>query len=359
MDRGFISATSYVVEPTECYAERLDKKYRSLAPRIEQTSNGEDMVVIPGMDDPTPLSLLTHGRTAQFADVPSGGWNPKQRIADQEREGIAAEILFPTLALRLCQHSDGDYKRACFEAYNQWLQEYCSAAPGRLFGIGLTAVTSVDEAIQDVQQAKERGFVGILLPGFPQGEDYDDAAYTALWKCAADLGLPVHIHALGSPEHDLLRHRCSSNFYGTFNVSRNCQDVVALFVMSHAFEQVPSLKLITVQADASWMPHLSGRMMHYYEVHGFYLGAHNLEQPPSYYLRENVYMTLLDDWAAFGLKSELNMQRLLWGSHFPQGDSYWPESRETLEPGLSQLNEEEKSWFLRDNSVELYGLPLH
>ena len=61
-------------------------------------------------------------------------------MADQVRDGVAAEIIYPTVGMILCNHTDLDYKRACFEAYNRWIAEYCSAHPERLLGLGQTAV---------------------------------------------------------------------------------------------------------------------------------------------------------------------------------------------------------------------------
>ena len=53
---------------------------------------------------------------------------------------MAGEILYPTVGMVLCNHRDFDYKKACFDAYNLWIAEYCSRHPERLFGIGQTAV---------------------------------------------------------------------------------------------------------------------------------------------------------------------------------------------------------------------------
>ena len=65
----------------------------------------------------------------------------------------------------LCNHPDGDYKKACFDAYNLWLSEFQSHAPDRLIGQGQTALRSVDEGVRDLQQIKGLGLHGVMLPG--------------------------------------------------------------------------------------------------------------------------------------------------------------------------------------------------
>ena len=50
------------------------------------------------------------------------------------------------------------YKKACFDAYNLWLAEYCDATPDRLVGVGQTAMRSPAEGIEDLRKIKELGF---------------------------------------------------------------------------------------------------------------------------------------------------------------------------------------------------------
>ena len=66
---------------------------------------------------------------------------------------MAAEVIYPTVGMVLCNHDDVDYKKACFDAYNRWIAEYCSAVPDRLLGCGQTALRSVDEGIADLETA--------------------------------------------------------------------------------------------------------------------------------------------------------------------------------------------------------------
>ena len=44
-------------------------------------------------------------------------------MADQDRDGVAAEVIYPTVGMMLCNHQDYDYKKACFDAYNLWIAE--------------------------------------------------------------------------------------------------------------------------------------------------------------------------------------------------------------------------------------------
>ena len=79
----------------------------------------------------------------------------------------------------LCGHTDYDYKSACFGTYNRWLQVFCAEQTKRLFGLAQTAVSSVNEAIEDFRKAKEMGMYAIMMVGNPQHEGYDHPDYAA------------------------------------------------------------------------------------------------------------------------------------------------------------------------------------
>ena len=89
-----------------------------------------------------------------FDDLHRGGWDPEARLADQDRDGVAAEVIYPTVGMVLCNHPDLDYKQACFDAYNRWIAEYCGAHPDRLFGLGQTAMRTPEEGIADLERSR-------------------------------------------------------------------------------------------------------------------------------------------------------------------------------------------------------------
>ncbi len=110
----------------------------------------------------------------RFEDLHRGGWDPDARLADQDRDGVAAEIIYPTVGMMLCNHPDFDYKKACFDAYNRWIAEYCDRHPdrsARLRPDGRCA--RPPRGIEDLRAIKALGLRGVMMPGNPAVEDYD------------------------------------------------------------------------------------------------------------------------------------------------------------------------------------------
>jgi uncharacterized protein len=369
-----ISADSHITEPPNCYVDYIDPRYRDVAPHmVEDKRSGEsgDVFIVQGYADPLALGLVAAAgkdpkdlRTGStfFSDLHKGGWDPKARLKDQDRDGIAAEMIYPTIGMVICGLNDNNYKSACMWAYNRWLQEFTGAAPKRLYGLGMTAVSSVPEAIEDFRRIKEMGFKGVMLPANPgTKEDYDDPSFDPLWRTAVELGLPVSFHTFTerrSDNHLAEGSRLSRGpkISAWQSVIRTCQDIIGMFIFGRVFERHPDLKLVCVEADAGWAPHYMYRMDHVYKRHRAWLKCDEMTKLPSEFFQQNVYVTFQDDWVAFKMTDLCNPRRLMWANDFPHSDSTWPWSQELLEKHTESLTEQEKNWILRDNVKELYGL---
>jgi hypothetical protein len=44
-----------------------------------------------------------------FDELHRSGWDPNYRIADQQRDGVAAEVIYPTEGMMICNHPDADF----------------------------------------------------------------------------------------------------------------------------------------------------------------------------------------------------------------------------------------------------------
>ena len=142
MIRKPISANSHITEPPNCYVDFIDPAFRDRAP-VHQAAGGRRRRLrdrrhagagaagaagrrrqgARRRSPPTASPSTTSG-------APAG--TPKYRVADQDTDGVAAEMIYPTVGMLLCNHPDFDFKKACFEAYNRWLADYCAVAPDRL-----------------------------------------------------------------------------------------------------------------------------------------------------------------------------------------------------------------------------------
>ena len=270
--------------------------------------------------------------------------------------GIAAEIIYPSVGMELCNIPDIDFKQACMEAYNRWLAEFCAPYPHRLIGLGQCAVKTPASSIKELEAIKAHGFKGVLLPGFPgTEEDYNHEMFTEFFAAMVELELVPSFHILTAGDA-LTRGFRGSKINSFMSIVRSNQDLMSMFVFDSLFMRHPKLKIVSAEADGGWAPHYMYRMDHAYDRHRHWMRGRELDKRPSEYFREHIYFTFQDDYTAFRFKDDMNIERMMWANDFPHSDSTWPWSQEILAKHAGHLTVHEKNRVLHSNVAELYRL---
>src|SRR5207344_3644192 len=92
-DERIVSADSHIMEPVDLWKKNLTPGLREKFPKFpKRNSPGEK----------------------------AGGWDPKARLGEMEIDGVSAEVLYPTLGLRLFALEDAVLQEACFQIANDW-----------------------------------------------------------------------------------------------------------------------------------------------------------------------------------------------------------------------------------------------
>src|SRR6476661_4184205 len=116
-DATFISTDSHVTEPIELYGERVDAAFRHRVPHIETVGEWRTLL-IEGLG-PRKLMPVSQREVAVVGD-----FDADDRLRDQLRDGVSAEVIFPTFALQACFSSDdAGLQRNLCGAYNSWAIE--------------------------------------------------------------------------------------------------------------------------------------------------------------------------------------------------------------------------------------------
>jgi predicted TIM-barrel fold metal-dependent hydrolase len=363
-DYPVISADSHITEHPDTYRAHIDKAWKDRAPTVVDGGERGDVFQIDGMERSIAMGLVAAAgkppeeitmEGVRFDELHRSGWDPSVRVADQQRDGVAAEVIYPTVGMVLCNHPDFDYKKACFDAYNRWIAEYCEFEPARLLGCGQTAMRSVAEGIADLKAIKALGLRGVMMPGEPAEADYDSEIYNPFWEAAIELELPLSFHILTGPSGPVRGPRINS----FLSIIRGNQDIMGTLIFGGVFERYPALKVVCVEADAGWVPHYMYRMDHAYKRHRNWLAPGvTLSRLPSEYFGEHIYTTFQDDWVAFKLANDMNWRRLMWANDFPHSDSTWPWSMDMLDEQTRQLTQEQTQAILCGNVADLYQIDL-
>src|SRR3954470_18678931 len=120
-----ISADSHVHEPLRLWIERLPARHREHAPRRVQTGALNDYYVYAdgSMQRVLRTEHVGEARDREDAALVDDGYDITVRLAVQDEEGIAAEVLYPTMGQFVWSITDCKLLLAAARVYNDWLVE--------------------------------------------------------------------------------------------------------------------------------------------------------------------------------------------------------------------------------------------
>ena len=356
-----ISADSHVLEPPDLYTSRVPARLRDRAPRMERFAEG-DAWVIEGVEDPINFGLNASAGMdpdamqpwIKWEDVREGGHNPAGRLAEQDRDFVDAEILYPTprLSWAIAANEDAEYHFAMVRAYNDWLAEYCGHAPHRLCGLAMIPNNGVGDAVAELERAVAKpGIVGGLLSRYPHGgldvEPEDDP----LWGFAIEAGVPLSIHVTlvtGMPTSHKTKLPGDVRFY-------DAPQRILQLIFSGVLDQFPELQVVLAEVDCGWIPYFKEQIDDRYHRLGRGSGL-KLTMPPSEYLDRNFSYTYITDHFAVRNRADIGPDRMMWSSDYPHVGADWPNSWRTINADFSGVPEDERDLILAGNARHLYHL---
>lgn len=367
---SYISADSHVLEPATLWLEGVDKRWRDQAPRVVHNPPGfegdfwlfgdrEPVTAVQGFFAGASRErydeITEHMRTACYDERLPGSYDPAARMHDMDRDGTAAEVLYPTYPLSLFTVTEGALQRELFRVYNDWLAQYCAYDPKRLVGLGLVSIWDVEQAVQEIQRCAGLGLKGVMIVSYPPaGYGYEQRFYDPLWAAAQDCHMPVSLHAFtghgieDERSYPRYRHSC---------LHHAAQRSLTQMMYYGVFDRFPRLNIVLAEFDIGWIPHFLWLADDKYRMrHEDPSITPNM--PPSEYFKANVYASFIDD--PIGLKNTdiIGADNYMWSNDYPHWESSWPRSREYIARnfrGISEVIQRQITW---DNVQRLYNIQI-
>jgi predicted TIM-barrel fold metal-dependent hydrolase len=363
-----ISADSHVIEPPDLWAPRMPAKFKDRAPKLTADADTDRISYDDGVAL-QPVGLLAgcyrddeeqrkEGRWDE--DVPRAAYDPEFRLGEIERDGVDAEVVYPTIGMQFFPVEDREFQWALFRAYNDWLaEEFCGPHPDRFFGIGMVNPEDVDLAIDEMARCKESGLIGVMIAMYAdEDNEYYEPGYDPFWAAAAEMQMPVNLHlttARKGMKIEFGKNKVPKPS-AMWTMASGIQTILLDLIGYGVFDRHPDLMLVSAENDAGWAAHLmEASDYNWRRVHGMLPGPRS-QHEPSHYFHENIRMTFMRDHAAILAREIIGSETMMWGNDFPHQTSTWPYSAKVFDEMFDGVPDDVRKAITCDNVRQLYGI---
>jgi predicted TIM-barrel fold metal-dependent hydrolase len=285
----------------------------------------------------------------------SNGDDAASWIALMDRTSIEQTVLYPTAGLGEGLIKDPDWAVALCRAYNNYIHEnYIKVSP-RIHAMALLPMQDAQEAVKElrrgVQELKMLG--GVIAPvglPFPMGHPN----YHPVYAEAERLDCVIAIH--GAPASGL-----GFDFFNRLIQARALSHPFAQLihltniVFEGVLEKYPRLRMLSLEAGASWVPFLMDRLDLEWHKRGSRQAPLVKKKPSDYFKRGQLFFNCdVKEHTIPTVVSMVGEEHLFYASDYP----HETDQDETIGflRSREDLPERAKEKILYQNAKKLYGL---
>lgn len=357
-----ISADSHVAEPGDLWTKRVPAAWQDRCPKIKSFDEG-DAWVVENIAEPVKFGWTSCAGMQpeemkawmRFEEVRKGGYDPKARCEEMDRDRVDAEVLYPSpaLAISLFAHKDEDYHLTMLRAYNDWMAEYVSYAPDRFAGLALmpnrggakATIAEIDRALKN-----NPGMRGVVMGCYPNGTLVLSPEDDPVWAYLEERGLTLTIHVALSQSIPAIT-KAKLPGYGRFFDAPNR---MIEMIFSGMFDRFPNLDVYFAEVDFGWVPYVKEQIENNYHrlepTQKF-----GLKKPPREYIERHFNFGYMTDTFGVQHREYVGANRVLWSSDYPHISADWPYSFKSIQSSMSGVSPEERELITHGNAERLFG----
>ena len=309
----------------------------------------------------TPKNVLAEfGADSKRAHCSLGSMTlgePEARLADMDRMGFDAQMLFPS-TLYAHMTADPGFEAALFRAYNRYVARQCQSAPERLKWSGLLPLRDQRQALAALEEMQRLGARAAVVFGTAAERMLSDPVFLPVWDEFARAKLPLCVHMGMSypPLAQLGRSIYDGHIIG---MSLPAQLAFMAIVGHGMLDRYANLKIAFLEFGAEWILYMVPRLDHYLPI--------DRSQMP---IKTEVPKKTIEEYAKSGrifiageaddklLPQEIELlgeDQILYSSDLPHGEGRHNAAKEIL--SRSDITNTQKRKILYDNAVKFFGAP--
>ncbi len=342
--------------PRNVWEDRLPAELRERGPRVVESGGGAwwtcDGAIIGMHGLQGPLRDFSAITRAGIEDDGLRASNPALRLADMDRDGVWASVVYGPNLFGL-PIADPELKAASLAAYNDWAAEFNAHDPERLSVLPVLPTHAPEAAVAELERVAGAGHRGVIISPFEFR--CSDTAWEGFWDAAEAVGLPVSFH-IGQGTSQV-RVAPGSWELAAFSAVGPMQldEPLAMMIYSGVLERHPRLRLVLAESGIGWLPYFVHRLDAAAEKHIDKARDYRIKTKPSDLFRRQVYATFEEEPLGPELLPLLGPDNFMWASDYPHPDSTFPHSREAITHAFAGLAPDFVERVTATNCKRLYG----
>jgi predicted TIM-barrel fold metal-dependent hydrolase len=366
-----VDADGHVCEPADLWTKNLPSHLADQGIRLRwnEATGFDECLVEDKMSTDRGLvglgnageSYEDFGRGRHYEDLNPAGFDPHERVKVLDAEGIDVSVMYPGLGLKLGGIEDPELAVWSCRVYNDWLAEWCSAAPDRLKGAGALPMQDPAGAAEEAHRIRDLGLVGTFVrPNAYLGIPFHDPHYEPVWEAMEETGLPFGMHIAG-----LLDMPGASRAMGSLMAPGThhalvpvIDQMVTLSNLTYGgvMEKHPDLKVVVLESGGGWIAHWMDRLNEFEE--SYFWAAAPMSLTPEEYFKRQCWISFDPGERTPGpLAPLVGVDRYIWASDFPHNDAKYPGVVDELREHNDQLPDADRKALYGLNALDLYGIP--
>jgi predicted TIM-barrel fold metal-dependent hydrolase len=388
-----VSADSHAGVPKQLWTEYLPEAYHDLLPDLWR-----DCEIYS-----TSIELLTAGKGISSFEEHArahhenwhGLYDPVLRMADMDREGVAAELIYlgdSRLGDMFHNVTGRAYSFDAWEAgakgWNRWAADAFGFAPDRFLVTGAVGpCIDMDASMAELHWIADHNFVGMYGPGYVHHAAMPplyDRYWDPYWATCEERGIAVVVHAgygtefgqafgaiekiyndvaaaSESTEYDVLMAHANAVtdeskqfFFDFLNKNIDSRRPMWQMILGGVFDRFPGLKVVLTEIRLDWIPATLDYLDGVYDKHLDHLPA--ARRPSEYWPTNFLAGASFIHKAEVERRHELGVETILFGRDFPHNEGTWPHTAEYLRVAFAGVPEDELRLMLGLNGVRFLGL---
>ena len=294
---------------------------------------------------------------------------PEARLQLLDQQGIAACLMFPTLASLIEERlrDDPDLTQVALRAFNDWLyDEWTFDYQSRMFATPIINPCVLDRGIEELERHLERGARAVLLrPGPVSGLRGTRSPFLSefdpFWARIEESGVVVALHQSDSGYQDYVNNweGKQGGEYVAFRPqtfsrvldggSRAIHDALASAICHGMLHRFPRVKLVSIENGSNWVPALLDDLNNAYKKM-----PNEFPEHPRETFARNIWISPFWEDSIPDLIELIGADRICFGSDYPHAEG--------LDDPLSWVNKlppidaDDRARFISSNMFELLGL---